>query len=189
MGEPSEVRKEDGTIEHKYSIQQVELPKQGMIKNWELFLTFMRNIPNPSGKFKPVKVQEDGYIPVMSYRQLMFGDNDNSNNESTNGTNTPNAISKSKQTKQTRCVLNVYTHGVPPYKPKNSFLFVSNYNKTKLFVIYDTCLVSHRSLVKDASYYENNNQSFIQFSHVFLVFFLFLFYFLLCIVNDCGFDI
>ena len=115
----------------------IEIPKDGSIKNWESFITFMKDIPNPSGKFTPVRVDKDGYIAVAKYGQLL---------------------------QQPRTTLDVYSHGIPPYRKKNTYLFVPNRDKNKLFVLYDQCKTRRSSLVHRASFYEEKGDTYLQLS-------------------------
>lgn len=119
----------------KGNITNFELPINGKVTHWESFLTFMKNIPNAAGKFKPVKVDKDGYIPVIEYNELL---------------------------KYPRTTLNIYSHGIPPYKKKNTYLFVPNLKKDKLFVIYDHCKSKNESLIHKASFYQEKGETYLQ---------------------------
>ena len=57
--------------------------------------------------------------------------------------------------------LDIYSHGVPPYKKRNTILFVTNESKTKLFILYENCRYIGESLLHDAIYYESNNVSYL----------------------------
>lgn len=119
----------------KGNIVPIELPMDGSVTNWESFITFIKQIPNAAGKFQPVKVDKDGYIPVLKYKELM---------------------------KYPRTTLNVYSHGIPPYRKKNTYLFVPNIARSKLFVVYDQCKAKNESLIHKASFYEEKGETYLQ---------------------------
>lgn len=109
----------------------IQIPLPGSVRNWQSFLTFMSDIPNPAGKYKPIPMDNDGYIPVANYKYLL-------------------SIPQS--------TLEIYQHGIPPYKKKNTYLFVSN--KNELFVIYDKCKNKNLSLLlnNNAVFFEQENK-------------------------------
>eukprot|EP01083_Nonionella_stella_P048495 129593_1 len=120
--------------DHKGNMKPIALPLDGSVMNWQSFITFLEDIPNAVGKFKPVKVDEDGFIPVCKYKELL---------------------------EAPRTALNIYSHGIPPYKRKNTFLFVPNLNKDRLFVVYDHCKAKNESLVHKAAFYEDKGETYL----------------------------
>ena len=113
----------------------IQIPMDGTVLNWQSFVSFLKRIPNAAGKFKPVQVDKDGFIPVCKYTELL---------------NSP------------RTTLSVYSHGIPPYKKKNAYLFVPNLQKDQLFVLYDQCKSRNESLIHKASFYEEKGQTYLQ---------------------------
>merc|ERR1712079_102851 len=60
-----------------------------------------------------------------------------------------------------RTSLNIYAHGIPPYRKKNGYLFVPNQQRTQLHVVYDCCKSRNQSLVNNAVFYEEKGESFL----------------------------
>ena len=121
--------------DRKGNVVPIEVPQDGTVLNWESFMLFMKDVPNAAGKFKPVRVDADGYIPVATYSELMAAP---------------------------RTTLNVYAHGIPPYRRKNAYLFVPNLQRDELFVLYDSCKSRNQSLVNNAVFYEEKGDTFLQ---------------------------
>ncbi|ETO26704.1 hypothetical protein RFI_10429 [Reticulomyxa filosa] len=124
--------------------RQLWMPMAGKVHNWEALLTFMNMIPNPCGKFTPVKIVGNGYVPVMKLRDLL---------------------------RCPKATLEIFSHGIPPYRQHYSFLFVTRKNKDQLFVVYDKCNTLGCSLIHQSVYYEEQNKSFLQFQKVYFFFF------------------
>ena len=49
----------------------IQIPMDGTVLNWQSFVSFLKKIPNAAGKFKPVQVDKDGFIPVCKYTELL----------------------------------------------------------------------------------------------------------------------
>ncbi len=113
----------------------ISLPMDGSVRSWQCFLSFMKEIPNTMGKFKPVPVDEDGFIPVSKYKELLSAP---------------------------RTSLSVYAHGVPPYRKRNSYLLVPDLQKNRLFVLYDRCKSKNESLVEGAAFFQEKGETYLQ---------------------------
>jgi len=109
-------------------------PKDGSVLHWESVLTLIRDVPNSKGKFAPVQVSADGFIRVAQLTELMASP---------------------------RTSLNVYCHGIPPYKKRNSILFVPDLKREQLFVLYAHCQNRNASLIHKAAFYEQNNKTYL----------------------------
>ena len=111
------------------------LPKDGSVRHWESLMSLMREVPNSAGKFTPVQVTQDGFIRVARYQELL---------------DSP------------RTSLSVYCHGIPPYKKRNSILFVPDLKKESLFVLYAHCKNRNASLIHKAAFYEERGKTYLQ---------------------------